>query len=83
MTRDHRGCLFPHTSPSGIGQGDCCLGPELAFSIFKSKERLLSSLVCSGMLAAAEEQLPQQLVKLDPLFEAEFAVMTTRSGEII
>ena len=81
MSRDHRGCLFAHTSPSGIGQGDCCLGPELAFSIFKSKERLLSSLVFSGMLA--EEQLPQQLVKLDPLFEAEFAGMTTCSGEII
>lgn len=35
------------------------------------------------MLAAAEEQLPQQLVKLDPLFEAEFAVMATHPGEII
>lgn len=83
VTGDHRGCLFHHTSPSGRGRGDCCLGPKLAFSVSKSKEQLLSSLVCSGMLAAAEEQLPQQLVKLDPLFEAEFAVMATHSGEII
>ena len=83
MTGDHRGCLFHHTSPSGRGRGDCSLGPKLAFFISKSKEQLLSSLVCSGLLAAAEEQLPQQLVKLDPLFEAEFAEMATHSGEII
>lgn len=83
MTRDHRGCLFHHTSPSGKGRVDCPLGPKLAFSISKSKEQLLSSLVCFGMLAAAEEQLPQQPIKSDPFFEAEFAVRATRSGEII
>ena len=83
VTRDHRGCLLHHTSPSGKGRVDCPLGPKLAFSVSKSKEQLLSSLVCFGMLAAAEEQLPQQPVRLDPFFEAEFAVRTARSGDII
>lgn len=33
-------------------------------------------------MPAAEKQLQWQLVKIDPLFEAEFAVMANHSGEV-